>query len=234
MGVVVFILLAVVIGAIAWFAYRAKQKRREDLFTFANQYKLTYSRVDPYGMVGFPFHLFSLGEGRGCENIMTGEWQGMPVKEADYWYYTQSTDSKGHTTKSYSYFSVVVADLTVEIPAISIQKESLFTKLADHLGFHDIDFESEDFNRKFQVKAKDKEFAFKLIDARMIEWLLGTGGAFGFEANGPWLLVYCKRRKPMELVPLFGTAKQFSDHVPSLVLNEFGRNKGTSQEGSTS
>src|SRR5437867_1477701 len=125
MGFLVVLLIAMVVGGIAWFAYRAKQKRREALFTFANQYKLSYSRVDPYGMVGFPFHLFSLGEGRGCENVLSGEWEGMPVKEADYWYYTESSDSDGHKSKSYSYFSVVVADLSVEIPAISIQKESL-------------------------------------------------------------------------------------------------------------
>lgn len=226
----VFLLIAAAIGLIAWFGYRAKQKRREALFTFANQFRLEYSRVDPFHLTSYPFHLFTLGDGRGCENILSGEWEGMPVKEADYWYYTESTDSQGHTSKSYTHMSVVVADLALTIPPITIQKESLFTKLADHLGFHDIEFESEDFNRGFQVKAKDKEFAFKLVDSRMIQWLLATGGTFGFEANGPFLLAYCKRRRPMDLTPLFGTAKSFRDHIPELVWNEFG----TEKERSTS
>ncbi|HEY3210863.1 MAG TPA: hypothetical protein VGL18_13945, partial [Actinomycetota bacterium] len=171
---------------------------------------------------------------RGCENVVWGEWHGLTVKEADYWYYTESTDSEGHTSRSYHRFSVVLSDLPAFLPRVSIEKEKLLTRLADALSFHDIDFESEDFNRLFQIRAADREFAYKLIDARMIRWLLSTHGSFGFEVNGPNLLVWCGRLRPTGLVPLLGSAALFRDHIPRLVWNEYGTGSPASPEGERS
>ena len=223
MGVLVVILVAAVVVAGLWYSYYRKKQREQALATFAGQHGLEYSKSDPYGLLSHGFHLFRQGDGRGCEEVLAGTWQGLPVKEADYWYYTQSTDSEGRTSRSYKYFSVIIADLQAAMPYVSVSKESVFSRLADHLGFHDIDFESEQFNREFQVKSPDREFAFKLIDARMIQWLLSTGGTFGFEAQGPNVLVYCHRLKPVGLLPIFGAAKAFQDHVPNLVWTEYGQ-----------
>ena len=51
--------------------------------------------------------------------------------------------------------------------------------------------------------------------------VVSTGGKFGFEIQGPWLLTYCKRLPPTALVPLIGTAKAFDDHIPRLVRDEY-------------
>jgi hypothetical protein len=222
MGALIIIPIVAIIALVAWWAWQQKKKRRADLATFATQYGLQYQADDPFGLLGYGFRLFSKGDGRGCENVMWGEWQGLPIQEADYWYYEQSTDSKGNTSRNYSYFSVVVGTLPLDMPWVTIERENVFTRFADHLGFHDLDFESEEFNRRYQVKAKDRAFAYKLVDARMIRWLESSGGAFGFEVSGPNLLVFCKRLKPFELVPLFGTAKAFPEHIPRLVWNEYG------------
>ena len=96
------------------------------------------------------------------------------------------------------------------------------TRMADHLGFHDIEFESEQFNRMFRVGSPDQEFAFKLIDARMMQWLLLTDGHFGFEVLGPNLLAYSGRRSPSDLGPLFVAAAGFAAHFPRLVQTEYG------------
>jgi hypothetical protein len=221
-GVLIVILIVVAAGVGIWWTWYARQKRREAIVQFGLQYGLEYSRVDPYGLLGSGFRLFRLGQGRKIENVLSGSFQGLPVKEADYAYYEESTDSKGNRTKTWHYFSVVIAEIGIAVPEVSIEKENLLTRLADHLSFHDIQFESEDFNRMFNVRAGDKEFAYKLVDARMIQWLLSTGGAFGFEVKGPSLLVWSKRRKPDQLVPLLGSSKLFRDHIPRLVWNEFG------------
>lgn len=224
METLVFLLALVAIALAAWYAYHIKQKRREALAVFAFQHGLEFAREDPFGLVvGHPFRLFSLGDGRGCENVMWGTWQGLPVKGADYWYYTQRTDSKGRTHRSYSRFSIVVADLEAVLPHVTADRESLFTRLSDHLGFRDIEFESEQFNRRFQVKSVDRQFAYRLIDARMMRWLLGGEERFGFEVLGDKLLAHCGRRKPTELIPLLGTAMAFRDHIPRLVWAEYGR-----------
>jgi len=221
--VLVVVLVVVLVAAVAYGSYYFKKKRRDALAVFAKQYRLTYAPSDPFGLIrAYDFKLFHQGDGRGCENLLYGEWEGVAVREADYWYYTRSTDGQGHQTKSYKYFSVVVADMACTMPYVSVAKESVFTKLADHMGFRDIDFESEQFNNEFNVKSPDREFAFKLIDARMEQFLLDTGGGYGFEVQGPSVLIYCHKLGPTELVPLFGTAKAFHDHIPRLVWNEYG------------
>lgn len=222
-GALLVVLIVLAAAGAAYASYTFKKKRREALAVFAKQYRLEYSQDDPFGLTGSPFHLFTLGDGQGCENVVWGDWQGIPMREADYWYYTESTDSEGHRTKSYHKFSVVIAEVGCSVPYVSLAKEGLLTKLADHLGFRDIDFESEAFNRAFNVKSEDREFAYRLIDARMEQFLLETGGAFGFEVRGSELLVYSDRRGPADLVPLFGTAKAFHEHIPRLVWNEYGK-----------
>ena len=222
MAVVVVVLVALAVLAAAWWSYVRKRRRAQALATFASQYDFELSPRDAFDLTSYPFRLFDQGDGRGCENVMAGTWQGLPSKEADYWYYTQSTDSQGRSSRQYHYFSVVVADLECAIPDVLIEKESALSRIADHLGFHDVEFESEDFNRRFRVKAADREFAFKVIDDRMMTWLLSTDGAFGFEGNGGNLLVWTKRLDPSALPRLFGTAKAFVDHVPRLVWNEYG------------
>jgi hypothetical protein len=228
----VLILAAVAVGVI--YGFVQKQKRREALAMFALQNNLEYSRADLFGLTGHDFHLFDLGDGRGCENIVWGDWHGLSVKEADYWYYTESKDSEGHASRSYHHFSVVLTDLPAVLPRVSIERERLLTRLADALTFHDLDFESGEFNRLFQIRAADREFAYKLIDARMIRWLLSTRGSFGFEVNGPDLLVWCGRLRPTGLVPLFGSAALFRDHIPRLVWNEYGTGSPASPEGERS
>ena len=223
----VFVLILAAVGTGVWLSYRAKQRRREALFGFATERGLEYSRVDPFALPSsYAFHLFGMGDGRGCENVLSGTWDGLPVREADYWYYTESSDSKGGRSKSYSYFSVVVADLDCSVPRVSISKETLLTRAAEHLGASDLDFESEEFNRMFKVTAQDPQVAYQLIDPRMMNWLLSTGGAFGFEVVGPNLLVYSHRRRPTELIPLFGSAQLFRDHIPRLVRTEYGIRQG--------
>jgi hypothetical protein len=220
------LIIAVAAGYYLWKRYREKE-RRQAVARFASQSGLQYSEDDPYNLPAYDFRLFGKGVGRGCENVLSGRWQDLPVKEADYWYYTESTDGKGHTSRNYHYFSIVIADLPVTVPYVSIQKENLLTRLADHIGFHDIDFESEDFNREFQVTAADKEFAFKLIDPRMMRWLASTGGQFGFEIQHRSLLAACHRLPATGLNPLFGAAKSFTDHIPRLVRAEYGTGQQT-------
>jgi hypothetical protein len=221
--IVLYVLLFVAaVAAVIWFSYYRKRQRRLALAAFASGHGLQFSQEDPFGLLDYPFHLLSMGDGRGCENVLSGRWQDIDVREADYWYYTESTDSKGHRSRSYKYYSIVIAEIAATIPYVSVQRETFFTKLADHVGLRDIDFESEDFNRAFNVKGEDREFCFKIIDGRMMQWLLSTGGRLGFEMRGSNVLVYCHRLAPAELDAAFGAVKGFNDHVPRLVWTEFG------------
>lgn len=227
MPALVLVLLALVVLVAAVAHHQAKARRREALARFGAARGLTFSAGDPHGLDDLDFKLFRQGDGRGVENVLTGRWEGLPVHAADYWYYDETTDSEGRTSRSYRHFSVVVADIEAFLPRVCIEQESFLSRVSDHLGFRDVEFESEEFNQRFQVHG-DREFAFKLLDARMITWLLSTGRSFGFEVNGRHLLVWAKRLDPERLVPLLMVTASFVGAIPRLVWNEYGTAGSTS------
>jgi len=218
----IFVLIVAVGIAAAWISYHLKAKRRQALELMARQLGLTYSAEDTQGCLGLPFSLLRKGDGRGTENVLSGAWQGMPVREFDYWYYEESTDSKGHRTKTYYRFSCAVTEIEAACSPITIAREGFFTRIADAIGLDDINFELQEFNDAFNVKAKDRKFANDLVDQRMMRFLLGTDPVFRFEVCGRWLLCYSKRRRPTELIPLLGTLKVFGEHVPRVVFELYG------------
>ncbi|MFL5797193.1 MAG: hypothetical protein ACJ77A_04580 [Actinomycetota bacterium] len=222
MGVVIAVVVVALIGLSIWYSWYAKKKRREELAIAAKQLGLQYSAQDMFNCLALPFGLLRKGDGRGTENVLWGTWQGVELREFDYWYYDESTDSEGHTSKSYSYFSCVVTQTPLSAADLSVTRENVFTRLADHVGLRDIEFESERFNREFNVKSRDRKFATDVIDARMMQWLLEEGEHHAFEMNGPFVLVYSKRVKPLELTPLLGTLKGYVDHVPRVAYSLYG------------
>jgi hypothetical protein len=217
MPVIIFIFAVVLIGLAAYLSYYMKQKRRSDLQAMARQLGLQYSGEDIFDLLAYPFDLFTRGDGRGTENVMSGTWSGLDLREFDYWYYEESSDGRGGRTRTYYRFSCVIARISAACSHLSITHENVLQRAAGHLGFEDIQFELEDFNREFYVRAKDRKFANDLIDQRMMQWLLTTGGRFGFETLDNQLLVFVKRLAPNELIPLLGNAKAFLDHVPRVV-----------------
>jgi hypothetical protein len=217
-GVIVVLVVAALAGGV-YLSWYLKKKRREALAAMARQLGLQFSADETIGCLGFPFRLLTRGDGRGTENVMWGTWQGIPMTEFDYWYYEESTDSEGRTSKSYYRFSCAVTEIGAACSPLTIDRENLFTRLADHMGMPDIEFELEAFNKAFNVKSKDRKFANDMIDARMMQWLIDVNDAFEFELSAKWVMVYSKKRAPSELVPLLATAQQFLEHVPHVVYD---------------
>jgi hypothetical protein len=220
-------LLFVGIGAIAigvaLYSYQAKKKRREDFALVAAQLGLEYWPVDPFGLVFEPFALFGKGDGRGIENVLAGKYQDVDAKAFDYWYYEESTDSQGHRRKTYSRFDCVIMPIDAACSPMTIDDENLLTLLADALTFDDIEFESEEFNKNFNVKSDDRKFANDFVDARMMAWLLQYGKGTSFEIMGDRLMCFRRKLAPMEIVTLLGLSKSLLDHVPSVVYSLYPR-----------
>jgi hypothetical protein len=214
--VVGVILLAA--GGIALSLY-LKAKRREAFAAFARSYGLQYSSEDPIGVLAWPFRLFARGDGRGVENFVWGAWQGQRVVAFDYWYYERHTDSKGHTRRTYYRFCCAQVDVPAAFPTLQVAREGFFSRLADYVGLDDIDFELEEFNRRWNVKAAEQRFAYELIDARMIRWLVQLDLPVSFEVAGSRLLAYTKRVPAPGLAPLMGALVAFRDRIPRVAWN---------------
>ena len=218
-----FLLFGVVVAALAYYQRKRKIERQQQFAALALGHGLDFSIDDPFDILGEPFALLRRGDGRGVENVLWGEWKGLEIRAFDYWYYEESTDSKGHRSKSYSRFDCVLTSVDARCPSLQISEENVFTRLADVLTFRDIEFESEEFNRRFTVKGPDERFATAFCDARMMDWLLRHGDGYAFEVVGDRLLCWCRRIEPATMIHLLGTAKTFLEQIPAVVSDLYPR-----------
>lgn len=108
----------------------------------------------------------------------------MHVLLFDYRYTTGS--GKNQTTHR---LSALIARVDVHCPYLLIRPESFFDKVGDFLGFGDIDFEFEEFNRRFHVKGPDKKFAYDICHSGMMDFLI-QHDRLTWELSGNWLLLY--------------------------------------------
>jgi len=217
-----FIVLGLLAAGVVAFQYWANQRRRRAFATFAAQHGLVYHRQDPFGLLAEPFRLFSKGDGRGIENVLDGRWQDIPIRAFDYWYYVESSSSDGGS-KRYHRFDCVIAPIDAACSSLTIHRENLFTRLADHLAMGDIQFELGEFNDAFNVKGDDRRFAMAFCDQRMMRWLLTHAGDCGFEVIGDRLLVFCRRIEVEAFPVLLATMRGFRDQVPPVVFSLYPR-----------
>jgi len=175
------ILVVLVIGLVIagiYYSYQQAKKRREDLARVAASMGLRFAAGDPCDIAQTysAFGLLAAGHNRSAYNVLYGSRNHYPVKAFDYVYYTTetSTDAQGNTTtrEQSHYLSAVIFDANVAFHSLFIRPETFLDKIAAAIGFDDIDFESAEFSRKFYVKSSDKKFAFDVIHARMMEFLL--------------------------------------------------------------
>jgi hypothetical protein len=212
-----FILAAVVALGVAIYKLVAAQKRREAFFLLANKLGFTYSHHDSEGLVHLPFALFREGDGRGVENVLAGTTDDRLVRLFDYWYYDERRDTDGDRHRTYERFSCAMTTLEASGPPLVLKREGFLSRLADHAGFRDIELESEEFNRRYELKCDDRRFAVALIDARMIQWLLDHGQDCRYEVVGNRLLCATGRCAPERLPWVLDQLHAFRDHVPSVV-----------------
>lgn len=163
-----------VIAVVAVLSYLSAQKRRQALMDLAARLGLRFEPQKDWDSAKRYAFLNKLREGsnRYVFNKLSGRYQAQDVTAFDYHYETHSTDSKGHRQTHHHYFSCFLLHLPRSFPELVIGREGLFSKIAQALGFDDIDFESHEFSRKFCVRSSNKKFAYDVCNARMMEYLL--------------------------------------------------------------
>jgi hypothetical protein len=215
---VIFGIIAVIVSIAGTIVGYRAMKRRVELEAIAAKAGLQYSESDPFGCTRVAFPLFRKGDGRGAENVVWRDHEdGRSFRAFDFWFYDESEDQYGRTSRSYHRYSCALAYMGSSWPELVITKEGLLEKAYSALGSGDIDFESEEFNRTFAVRCDDRRFASAFIDARMIELLLTTKGELSFALRGRWLLVW-RKPVPARLVPgMLVLAERFVEAIPRVV-----------------
>lgn len=152
---------------------------------------------------------FGQGHSRRVSNLMLGEKSGLRWAMFDYVYVTGS--GKHQTTHTYG---ILLSWIPYRLPRLSISPENFLTRIGNSIGFADIQFESEEFNRKFRVTCNDRKAAFDVIHPLMIEFLMQCpmwGWQFGY---GEGLIVNSSIFSPTEYYRAMEDMANFVERLP--------------------
>jgi hypothetical protein len=223
MSFVTFVFFGLLVLFVAFFALRAAKKRREALGALAGQLGLDFDpSTDPTFHSRYEHALFSRGHSRKAYNVLRGKYpiadHQFDVVMGDYRYTTGS--GKNQTTHRRSI--MLLTPTYSPVKSLLLRREWLGDKLLGALGFDDIDFESEEFSRKFLVKSDDKQFAYAVIDPRMIDFLLQTTPPHVELRDGVCLLYegMSSRWSPDEFRKNLAWANEFFQLWPEQLLAE--------------
>jgi len=217
--IVIFVLFGVLVAVMFFVSHYLAKKRREAIGAEARRLGLSFAPEKDH-QLGREIHFldFFRGSNRYAFNRMYGDYQGYPVSCFDFHTETHSTDSKGNRRTTHHYYSIFICNLPRSFPELKIHKEGILSKLGELIGFDDIEFESAEFSRKFYVKSKDKKLAYDVVNAQMMDYLLGNDD-LSIELERDILCVFFRKRlKPEELEPNLKRLIEVRKRVPDYLL----------------
>lgn len=165
-GVGVFVFVAM--------ASHARERHRRELFQQIAQQTGLHYNPDRNRELAHHFQFLNslaVGSNRYASHVLTGELDGVGVVAFDYHYETHSSSKKGHKTR-HRHLSILTADLPKPFPELTIRPEDVFSKVAQTLGYDDIDFESAEFSRRYCVRSRDKKFAYDVCHPLAMDFLM--------------------------------------------------------------
>ncbi len=114
-----------------------------------------------------------------------------------------------------------IAKVPAYLPRMVIAAENTLSRIADPIGAADVQTESDEFNHMFDVRSENREFALAILDARMIDFMLDTGGNIAFETFGHWLCCSMDRVSPDQLPGVIRLMSELKRRIPPLVVNDY-------------
>ncbi|MBE3133184.1 MAG: hypothetical protein IMZ55_06905 [Acidobacteria bacterium] len=196
------------------------RERREAMAQLAARLGLQYYADDPWGIPSryAQFDLFNAGHSRRASNVLAGEIDGRSVLAFDYRYTTGS--GKNQTTHQRQ---AAILQTPIAAAKLQMRPESVLDRVASWVGYDDIDFESDEFSRRYYVKCEDRKFAYDILHARLIDYLLRCGTAPAMEMMGPLLLLHDTGQGNVEnLNRLLMIGQTVVQMIPDYVLSERG------------
>jgi hypothetical protein len=168
----------ILFGLVAYLSHVARKKREEALRGLARRLGCRFHASDPFGLAAryepcFP--TLAQGSRRYAYNVVAGLLDGRPMRLFDHHHETHSTDSKGRRTTHHHHRTFVCLEHDADLGRIEVRPEHFLDRIGAFFGFDDVDFESEEFSRKYHVKAEDRKLAYDVFHPKMIEFFLSLG-----------------------------------------------------------
>jgi hypothetical protein len=181
MVVVVVVVVLIYLGIKAARAYAERERQRvAGLTRWAQANGFAYHPRDPWNLDSRYHGLADIGRGhaRYAFEVLTRD---APVPAAVFQYHfktweTRTVTRNGRTrTERYEqthWRRYLVVEVGSVFPHLFLRAEGIFDRIAGFVGFDDIDFESEEFSKRYFCKSGDRQFAYAVIHPQMMEWLL--------------------------------------------------------------
>lgn len=223
--VLLFGLFAVIVIIALIYQYVMREKRRGEWASFATSLALRFSPKDHFSIPkSEPHGLFRRGHSRRARHVLYGRFQGRDIKCFDYQY----TVGSGDDSRTY-HMTCLIIKPPIPFRQLEIRPESFSDKVGEFFGADDIDFESDEFSRKFHVKCSDPKFAYDVIHARTMQFMLGHK-PLAIEARGRSVLLrYAKEQQlplPHGVTALLETGCDFIDLLPEYLIKQHGSEAG--------
>jgi hypothetical protein len=212
-ALVVLLICAVIIVVAARRAAPLQKSRRQAMAAMCAQRGLVPSGAN----LARDFSMLTSIERSGLTNAFASPDGG--VAAADL------IRSEGKSTAFFSVLSFTVAG--VNMPNVSVDPRNVFTAAVVG-GAPTLELESDDFDKRFVVRAKDRRSAVMLLDPGMMQWLLDCDHV-SFVMIGDRVLASINRAtepshdpsQPVEFELLFKFWDGFLARVPSILRSEY-------------
>lgn len=222
MDVLLFVGLALIAVTVLYLSYLADKKRREALMRFALSKGWRYAARDDSLISIADGTPFGEGDNRKARNVLSGSVSGFDMVAFDYSYETHSTDSKGHRSTTTHRYAIAALRLPTYLPTLQVTGESILHRVGSLLGFDDIELESDDFNQRFRVQARDRKFACDVLTPRTMQALL-AGPDVDWRIEATLILAWeSGRLDPLGLLARLSTMTTVIAGVPSFVWRDHG------------
>jgi hypothetical protein len=130
--------------------------------------------------------------------------------------------SATETTRTYSApRSGAIVRVDAFLPLCSIVPSTWVTRTFESVGLADIDFESDEFNRGWDVRCADGRFAQLFVDAQLIDLVLSLEHKTAIETFGNYVLFTAKLAKPAHMTQLLRAARRLPSILSTLVVEEY-------------
>lgn len=182
---IVLLVLAVIVLVIWQVQLHAERerKRRADLAEFARQNGMDFSQDDRWNLGARYQGVADIGRGHNryaLDVLMRGGESPLAVFRYHFKTWETRTVTRNGRTRTERYEKThwrqyLVLETGSAFPHFTLRPEGLFDKLAGFVGFDDIDFESEQFSKRYFCKSENKEFAYAIVHPPMMEYLMDLG-----------------------------------------------------------
>ena len=185
-------IIAAIVGLVIW-SYTQEKKRLAELDAWARAGGWSFA-PDRRKQQSVPFDLFNHGDARYSRFHAARRFEeatpglASAALELFEYHYEETSGSGQNRSTNHYYFTCVLVDVGAELGRVRLRPEGWGDKLAQAIGFGDINFEDGEFSKRFFVTAADRKDAYDLFDGAMMRFLV-TNGDVSLETQQRMLLV---------------------------------------------